>query len=86
MRQGHWAPIDFLQAPLRDVEPPMEQTAALPRFRDGVQILPGFRGMGWFTALPRLGERGDFRHLARPTARMAYRGRGPSQRSLGTTR
>ena len=74
VRRGHLAPIDCRPAPLRDGEPPMEPTAARPRFRDRVQILPGFRGRGWFTARPVLGERGDFRRLAR----MAYRGRGPS--------
>ena len=85
VRRGHWAPIDFLPVPLWDVEQQIEKTAMPPRFRNGVQILQGFRGIGLFTTLPLLCEWGDFRRFVHPTARMAYLGLLPTQRSSGPT-
>ena len=57
--RGPWAPSDFLQAQIREVEEPIAKTAALPRFKDEVQILQGFRGMGLLTAMQLLCELGE---------------------------
>ena len=81
----HLARIDFLQAQLRDVAQQIAKTAARARFREGVQILQGFRGIALYTAMQRLCERGDFRRFPCQTALMAYLGLVPSQRSSGTT-
>ena len=44
------AQMDVHQAPIREVEPPIERSAAGPRFQEAVQTLQGFRDMGRFTA------------------------------------
>ena len=83
--RGYLAQIDFLQAQLREVEQQIAKTAALSRFREGVQILQGFRGIALYTAMQLVCELGDMRRFKRPTALMAYLGLVPAQRSSGAT-
>ena len=77
--------IDFLQAQVRDVDQQIAATADGPRFRDGVRILQGFRGVALYTAMQLVCEMGDFRRFSSAKALMAYLGLVPSQRSSGAS-
>ena len=77
--------IDFLQAQIRDVDQQIAVTAEGPRFRAGVRILQGFRGVALYTAMQLVCEMGDFRRFRSAKALMAYLGLVPSQRSSGAS-
>ena len=83
--RGHLAETDFIQSRIREVERQIRATSALPRFRESMQILRGFRGIRLMTAMQLICETGDFSRFKSAPALMSYLGLIPSQHSSGST-
>ncbi len=54
------AEIDFMESQSREVEQPIGENAALPRFQESVQTLQGFRGIRLITGMQLVFENCDF--------------------------
>ena len=83
--RGHLADITYILSRIQEAEQQIRTASASFRFREPIQILQGFRGIGLISAMQLVCEIGDFRRFENPSALMAYLGLVPSQRSSGNT-
>lgn len=83
--RGHLDDIAYIQSRIQEAEQRIRSASESLRYREPIQILQGFRGIGLISAMQLVCEIGDFRRFERPSALMAYLGLVPSQRSSGNT-
>ena len=81
--QAYLHKITYLEQEVRRLEDLLAQAAQKDRYRDTVNVLSAFRGIGLITALTLVCELGDIRRFAHPRQLMAYLGLVPSEHTSG---
>lgn len=77
--------INYLFMQLEDIDKEIEKIASSCDYRDKVQALRAYRGIGTLTAMIIIAEVIDFSRFTNPRELMAYLGMVPSEYSSGTT-
>lgn len=80
---GDDAHLEMIECQLRQLDVQLDQVAQQDRWKAGVRVLTGFRGIATLTALSLLAEIGDFRRFCNARELMSYLGLCPSEYSSG---
>jgi len=83
--RGYLVDITYVQSRTQEAEKQIYIASASLSFREPIQGLQGFRGIGLISDMQLVCEISDFRRAGKQSVLMAYHGQAPSQRSSGNT-